>query len=253
MVGLQVAAAQIAIKGLAHAINHRGIGLQGHAHPQSVVKHTGNHAPVTGLAGFFFDDAGQNQGLIGVCQLDALGAGLPSAGQLAVHGLHGTAHDAQIRVALAVGIGVWKKPPFCRLARAAQLGHDGFIGLATGQVLQMLRSVQSGAKLAKRPALHQHQGLQGLLATAELLEQIPSRFTVFDFIAPGSQQTRLAAQADEPIKHTGVDLDAAVDAVLGNAAHRSAGLNRQLHHLAGQRQIAQHPSRHGGQAQRDNQ
>ena len=52
---------------------------------------------------------------------------------------------------------------------------------------------------------------------------------------------------------SGVDyavFDAAVNSELGDAAHGRARLNGQLHHLAGQGQIAQHPSRHRGQAQR---
>ena len=60
-VGLEVAAAQVAIKCFAQAVNNGGVGLQQHADAQAVVKNTRNHGAIAGAARFFFNDAGQNQ------------------------------------------------------------------------------------------------------------------------------------------------------------------------------------------------
>ena len=92
MVRLQINPTQIAIKRIAHAVNHGGVGLQRHVDPQAVMKHAADHAAVAFFARLFFNNAGQNQRFIRRFQNDGGVTLCPSGCELFVHGIERALH-----------------------------------------------------------------------------------------------------------------------------------------------------------------
>ena len=63
-VGLEVALAQVAVERVAHAVDHRRVGLQPHAALQAVDEHRRDQRAVGRRAGFLLDDRREDQRLV---------------------------------------------------------------------------------------------------------------------------------------------------------------------------------------------
>ena len=134
--------------------------MQQHAHAQAVGKDAGHQASVAGAARFFFDDAGQNQGLLSRFQGRVAVTLAPGSLQAPVHGVQRAAQDGHVARPFGVGIGIRKKPSLRVHARPLQELHDGGVTQRCRIGLERVIARQGSAHLAKIPALHQGQGTQ---------------------------------------------------------------------------------------------
>ena len=257
-IGLQVAAAQVAVEFLAQAVDHGGIGLQQHADAQAVAEDTGNLCTVGRAAGFLLDDAGQDQRFVGRLERRVGRAQRPDIGQAPVHGVQGAAQHGQVGAALGIGIGIGEEAALGRHARAAQGLHEGSVVHACAFLAQEFLAGQGGAHLAPVPAFHQGQRLERFLAAREFLQQHIGSQARGQLIVAGLDLPVLSRDAEPGVQQPCIGLHAGLDHLAGHATRRGAGLDLQLQRGLGQRQrLVQPPpagtGQHGGQHQQHHQ
>ena len=241
VVGLQIDTAQITVKPLEHAVDDRGVGLQGHVDAQAVDEHAGNHGAVADAACFFLDDAGQHQGLVGVFQGQAHVTLSPRQAELAIHGLGRALQDMQVRAALAHHVGVWVKTTFGGHAGFAEVAHEFLVVQGGRVVFQKRRLVHGLAELSPCPTFHQGDAAQGFVTAHQFLQQVPGRGVAADFIAARSNLLGLAAELEQVVEGGGGLVDACLHSGLGDGLDRLAGFDGQIDRGLAQRQGLQHP------------
>ena len=95
-VALQIRLANPALIRVAHAVNHRGVGLQAHPLRQAIAKHRRHIAPVVLVRRFLFHQARHNQQIIRLLIRQICLFGFPSLVQLALHRLIGSLKNLNI-------------------------------------------------------------------------------------------------------------------------------------------------------------
>ena len=93
-IGLEIAATQIAVEGLAQAVDHGRIGLQPHAQLQASHEHPGDARSLLRRAGFLLDDRGHGQRLERGGVRKPLPAGVPLLRQHLIHRVGGARQES---------------------------------------------------------------------------------------------------------------------------------------------------------------
>ncbi|CUI53020.1 Uncharacterised protein [Achromobacter ruhlandii] len=197
-VGLQVALADAALVGVAHAIDDGGIGLQQHADLQAVGEHARDPAAVRAMTGFLLDDGRQHQRLIGRGQWQiglALGPGVV---QDALAFLVGAAQQVKVGAARREDVGVGEEQAFRVLDVRAQAFHQGLVADVPQRLLDVGILAQRLTDLAEGPALQEGDLALGHVAARHALQQQPGRVAVDGLVAARLDQLVLLGQARHP-------------------------------------------------------
>ena len=123
-VGTQVATPDVAVEGIAHAIDHRGICLQAHALAQALDEHTGDTRPLVGAPCFLLDDRGQDQRLVRAVQWQAFIPCFPGDGKLLLHGRMGTLQELDVRGSTRKVIGIRQEATLGVFPGKTEQRHD---------------------------------------------------------------------------------------------------------------------------------
>ncbi|ODV16895.1 MAG: hypothetical protein ABT19_08125 [Rhodanobacter sp. SCN 68-63] len=138
---------------------------------QSAHKHAGDALALIGAAGFLFHDGREDQRVVRGGQRQVGIAAGPQRIERLVHGRVGALEHVHVAVALHVGIGFRQEAPFRRLARRADLAHQGGVVQPGGEVLQFVRLVERAAQLGESPAVDDGEVVLQHAAAGHGLEQ----------------------------------------------------------------------------------
>ena len=217
-VALEVGAADAAVIGAAHAVNHGGVGLQAHALVEAVDEYGGHVGAVFFVGGFFFDDAGHGEQLVGVLIRQIAGTVAPGGLQLALHAAVGKAVDLQIAAVVVDFVAVGEEAAFGMLY--VGIGGDGgeelAIAPAGGVVADVGGLVDETAHLGKTHAFDDAYGDGVGAAVFEVAQDLPGGSAGLEAVVAGQELFVGAGEVGGGHEHP-----AAVDGVVGGqrAAH----------------------------------
>ena len=163
---------QVAVEGVAQAVDDGGVRLQPHADPQPVHQHPGDHVALDGKPGLLFDDRGHDQRLVRRAVRQARVAGLPLRLEMPLHRAIGPAQDRHVARAPGEEIGVREEQALGLLLRHVELHQDLGVVELGAVVAQIGDCVERSPDLRERPALDQPDlGLRDI-AASQLVEQL---------------------------------------------------------------------------------
>ena len=196
--------------------NGRNLGLIGHA------------------PGFFFDDAGQNQRLVGRCQCNPPITRRPGRFEALVHGAQGALQHLGIRCAARIAVGVREKAPLRRQTGTPEQLHQLGIAQGFGGGFQALGSGERLAHLAEVPTLHQRHGAHRHIRAGQLAQQLPGRDRVLKTVAARLNSARLARYAKPGVQRIRVQRHTGLLHQHRHLARAHAGFHLQLNAARGQ-------------------
>ncbi|CAM2154715.1 hypothetical protein PT2222_310028 [Paraburkholderia tropica] len=227
-VGLQIALVQTPQIARAHPVDHRRIGLQRHAHLETVREYGGHQRTVAGLAGFLFDQRSERQRLVRRLQRQTRRARDPCLVQMRLHQLVGAAEDVQIARTLVEQIGVGEEQ-----ALAAALGRSGRadrrqkLGVVHARrvVAQRRIRVELVAHALEGPAFDNGRDVFVDVAERHLLQHFVGRDARLEFVIARFEMALQAERAGHQHEQLGLDRHAAAVQLGGNAAHGAVRLD----------------------------
>ncbi|CUJ79650.1 Uncharacterised protein [Achromobacter sp. 2789STDY5608633] len=252
-VGLQVALADAALVGVAHAVDDGGVGLQQHADLQAVGEHARDAAALRAMAGFFLDDGRQHQRLIGRGQRQVGLALGPGVVQDALAFLVGAAQQVVVGAARREDVGVGEEQAFRMLDVRAQALHQGFVADVAQGLLDVGILAQRLADLAEGPAFQEGDLALGHVAARHAFQQQPGRVAVDGLVAAGLDQLVLLGQARHPDETRLPDRHAGRVERARDGARAAARVHHEIDPVGRQRNGSMHPVPGGADGRGDGQ
>ncbi|CAB3740433.1 hypothetical protein LMG3458_05724 [Achromobacter deleyi] len=241
-IGLQVALADAALVGVAHAVDDGGVGLQQHADLQAVGEHARHAAAFRPMAGFLFDDGRQHQRFIGRGHRQVGLALGPGVVQDALAFLVGAAQQVEIGAARREDIGIGKEQAFRMLDIGPQAFHQRFIADVAQRLLDVRVLAQRLADLAEGPAFQEGDLALGHVAARHAFQQQPGGVAIDGLVAPGLDQFVLLGQPRHPDKTGLPDGHARGVQRAHDGARAAARVHHEIDPVGRQMQGSVHPA-----------
>ncbi len=194
-VGLQVAAADVAVVALADTVDDRGIGLQAHALAQARRVDASHHRSLGRQRRFLLDDRGEDQRLVGRGDRQIGAARRPGGLQLRRHLPVGELQDLAIGRAVGEAESIREEPAFRMLARVVERRHHLGIGAPPQCRLDARVGLQRAPELEERGALDHRQRFEHHIAILELREDLTGGGARQDVVGAGAHFRTAAVQA----------------------------------------------------------